>query len=106
MAKFLLRTIINWSFVLRHQTFPAWGIYPIEASSAGGSAEVEYPQFTRKFMTTTMVEVLCFPHILDKTFYCEKCQHTWPASVEMRPKTDRLNWPRKEEYGMVKNEKG
>ena len=38
-----------------------------------GSADVQYPQFTRKFMTTTMVEVLCFLHLLDKEFYCKGC---------------------------------
>lgn len=70
-----------------------------------GSADIEYPQFTRKFMTTTLVEVLCFLHVIDKTFYCQKCQHTWPASVDLRQKTDVLNWPAKGD-GMVKNEKG
>jgi hypothetical protein len=69
------------------------------------SAEVEYPQFTRKFMTTTLVEVLCLLHVVDKTFYCQKCHHTWPASTALRQKTDALNWPSKDD-GLVKNEKG
>jgi len=69
------------------------------------SASIEYPQFTRKFMTTTMVEVLCFLHVIDKTFYCQKCHHTWPVSVALREKTDVLNWPAKDD-GLVKNEKG
>jgi hypothetical protein len=71
-----------------------------------GSPDIEYPQFTRKFMTTTLVEVLCFLHVIDKTFFCQKCQHTWPASSELRPKTDVLDWPAKTTEGMVKNEKG
>jgi len=70
-----------------------------------GSADVQYPQFTRKFMTTTLVEVLCFLHVLDKSFYCAKCHHTWPASEALRPKTDVLNWPVKEN-GLVKSERG
>ena len=44
-------------------------------------------------MTTTLVEVLCFLHVIDKTFFCQKCQHTWPATVDLRQKTDVLNWP-------------
>jgi hypothetical protein len=58
-----------------------------------GSADIEYPQFTRKFLTTTLVEVFCFLHIIEKTFFCKQCQHTWPASVALRRKTDVLNWP-------------
>jgi hypothetical protein len=70
-----------------------------------GSADVEYPQFTRKFMTTTFVEVLCLLHVLDKSFYCTKCHHTWPVSEALRPKTDVLNWPLKKD-GMVHSERG
>jgi hypothetical protein len=69
------------------------------------SADIQYPQFTRKFMTTNLVEVLCFLHVIDKTFFCQKCQHTWPATVTLRPTTDVLNWPEKN-GGLVKNEKG
>ena len=60
-----------------------------------GSANIEYPQFTRKFMTTTLVEVLCFLHIIDKGFYCQGCHHTWPVSSVLDQKTDVLNWPSK-----------
>jgi hypothetical protein len=70
-----------------------------------GSADVEYPQFTRKFITTTIVEVLCFLRIMDKTFFCQKCQFTWPPHISLRHKTDVLNWPAKKR-GVVANEKG
>ena len=70
-----------------------------------GSAEVQYPQFTRKFITTNLVAVLCFLHVLDKTFYCRKCQNSWPVSETLRHETDVLNWPKKHN-GLVKNEKG
>lgn len=70
-----------------------------------GSANIEYPQFTRKFMTTTFVEVLCFLHIIDKEFYCQACHHTWPVSETLRRKTDVLNWPAKGR-GLVHEEKG
>jgi hypothetical protein len=68
-----------------------------------GSANIEYPQFTRKFITTTLVEVFCFLHIIDKTFFCTECQHTWPASTALRQKTDVLNWPVKKD-DLVKKE--
>jgi hypothetical protein len=60
-----------------------------------GSASIEYPQFTRKFMTTTLVQVLCFMHIIDKQFYCMCCHHSWPVSQVFDPETDVLNWPAK-----------
>jgi hypothetical protein len=69
------------------------------------SSDIQYPQFTRKFMMTTLVEVFCFLRVIDKTFYCQKCQHTWPATVTLRPTTDVLNWPAKKD-GLVANEKG
>jgi hypothetical protein len=69
-----------------------------------GSANIEYPQFTRKFITTTLVEVFCFLHIIDKTFFCKQCQYTWPASVALRHKTDVLNWPEKKNDELVKKE--
>ena len=53
-----------------------------------GSANIEYPQFTRKFITTTLVEVFCFLHIVDKMFYCKQCQYTGSASIALRHKTD------------------
>jgi hypothetical protein len=69
-----------------------------------GSANIEYPQFTRKFMTTTLVQVFCLLHIIDKEFYCHGCHHTWPASHVLDAKTDVLNWPSRDR-GPVANEK-
>ena len=42
------------------------------------SSRVEYPQFTRKFITPTFVEIFCFLHLMEKEFYCVDCQFTWP----------------------------
>jgi hypothetical protein len=70
-----------------------------------GSAQVDYPQFTRKFMTTTLVELFCFLRLVDKTFYCEDCHYTWPATVSLRAKVDVLNWPIRD-GGVVRQEKG
>ena len=65
------------------------------------SATIDYPQFTRKFMTTTLVEVLCFLHVLDKRFYCESCHHSWPIKHELRRPEDRLHWPKRDEGRLV-----
>jgi hypothetical protein len=70
-----------------------------------GSVRVEYPQFPRRFITTTLVEIFCYLGIIDKTFYCKDCHHTWPAKVTLRKKTDRLNWPLPQD-GLVRQEKG
>ena len=70
-----------------------------------GSARVDYPQFPRKFITTTFVEIFCFLRVIDKMFYCEDCHHTWPVTVALRSKTDRLNWP-VPDSGVVRQVKG
>jgi len=70
-----------------------------------GSARVDYPQFTRKFMTTTLVELFCLLRLVDKTFYCEDCHYTWPVTVSLRTKVDLLNWPIPQ-GGVVRQEKG
>jgi hypothetical protein len=68
------------------------------------SPKIDYPQFTRKFITTTLVEVFCHLHVLEKQFYCEDCHHTWPVEVKLRQSTDALDWPEKDEGHMVKKE--
>jgi hypothetical protein len=70
-----------------------------------GSPRIEYPQFTRKFMTTTLLEVLCLVGILKREFYCTDCHFEWPAKVTLRSSTDILRWPeRKKERHLVRNE--
>jgi hypothetical protein len=70
-----------------------------------GSARVEYPQFTRKFMTTALVGLGCLFRFVDKSFYCLDCHRTWPVTVSLRKKSDILNWPA-HDGGLVRNEKG
>ncbi|MGO8696108.1 MAG: hypothetical protein ACLQVY_00080 [Limisphaerales bacterium] len=70
-----------------------------------GSPRVDYPQFARKFITTTFFGVLfSLLRLLDKTFYCQDCHHTWPAAVTLRSRADVLNWP--SHSGAVKEERG
>src|SRR2546429_475820 len=52
------------------------------------SSRVEYPQFTRKFFLPNLVGLASLLHIIDKEFYCQECEYTWPK--EARPP-----WPRK-----------
>jgi len=70
-----------------------------------GSPRIEYPQFTRKFMTTTLVEALCLLGILKREFYCTDCHYEWPVKVTLRASTDILRWPeRKGERRLVRRE--
>ncbi|HEY3856493.1 MAG TPA: DUF2007 domain-containing protein [Verrucomicrobiae bacterium] len=69
-----------------------------------GSPRVEYPQFTRKFVMTTLVELGCFLGVIERRFYCTDCHFTWPVNVKLRKKTDILNWPQ-QGAGLVKKEK-
>ena len=43
-----------------------------------GSAEIEFPQLTRKFLTPALASVLFALKIFPKEFYCHNCHHTWP----------------------------
>ena len=47
-----------------------------------GSAEIEYPQLTRKFLTPAMASVLFALKIFQKEFYCHSCHYTWPEREE------------------------
>jgi hypothetical protein len=58
------------------------------------SPDIEYPQFTRKFITPVLVEIACFLHILEKQFYCKNCHNTWSRKVGVPPPLDVLNWRR------------
>jgi hypothetical protein len=49
------------------------------------SSHVEYAQFTRKFVTTRLVEIFCRLHLGKREFYCEDCQCTWPDHAVKMP---------------------
>jgi hypothetical protein len=71
-----------------------------------GSPKVQYPQFTRNFVTTTVFGVAgSLLHLIDKAFYCRNCHHTWPVKERLRSRTDILNWPVKKGE-LVKEERG
>ena len=53
-----------------------------------GASRIEYPQFTRKFLLPNLVGVASLLHIIDKEFYCQDCEYTWPK--DLKPP-----WPKK-----------
>ncbi|HEY3861983.1 MAG TPA: hypothetical protein VGO59_08850 [Verrucomicrobiae bacterium] len=71
-----------------------------------GSPHIQYPQYTRKFLTTTFFGVIFYwMGLMDKLFYCRDCHCTWPVKELLREPTDILNWPKRHEGG-VKQERG
>ena len=59
-----------------------------------GSARVEYPQFSRRTGTSAGFAVLAAAGIIERTYYCENCQFTWPDKTPEAPDLDVLNWPK------------
>jgi len=57
------------------------------------SLRVEYPQFTRKFVSPTIYAFLCAIGLFQKKFYCQECHFTWPPTEKIHPPTDLLGWP-------------
>lgn len=58
-----------------------------------GSADVDYPQVTRKFILPTLHTFLYRLRILEKEFYCNTCHHAWPLREKVEPRRDLLGWP-------------
>lgn len=59
-----------------------------------GSPEVEYPQFTRRFVLPSVGFFLSTLGFMEKQFYCQDCQFTWPVKEKVPVKTDLLGWPK------------
>jgi hypothetical protein len=57
------------------------------------SAEVDYPQVTRKFVLPTVHAILYKLGWAEKEFYCHTCHHTWPLRIKIESERDALNWP-------------
>ena len=58
-----------------------------------GSADVDFPQVTRKFVLPTLHAALYRFGLAEKEFYCQTCHHTWPTRTKVEPERDPLNWP-------------
>jgi hypothetical protein len=60
-----------------------------------GSSNVEFPQFTRRSLMGSWPALLATAGIIEKDYYCESCQFTWPDKPEEAgPELDILNWPK------------
>ncbi len=57
------------------------------------SSDVDYPQITRKFVLPTLHAFLYRLGFMEKEFYCNTCQHTWPLRAKVESEKDALNWP-------------
>jgi predicted Zn-ribbon and HTH transcriptional regulator len=60
------------------------------------SSRIEYPQFTRRFVLPTLVEIFCVLPFTGRQFFCKDCQYTWPLEKEVEPERDALGWPIKD----------
>ncbi|MHA3770671.1 hypothetical protein ACXR0O_03935 [Verrucomicrobiota bacterium sgz303538] len=58
-----------------------------------GSSRIEYPQFSRRTLMSAFPAAAAAMGLVEREFYCENCQFTWPAEVKEQPKLDVLNWP-------------
>jgi hypothetical protein len=58
-----------------------------------GSPDVDYPQVTRKFILPSLHAILFKLGIVEKQFYCNTCQATWPVREKLEGERDELNWP-------------
>ena len=55
------------------------------------SPRVEYPQYTRKFVTPLVIEWL-ISFGAEKDYYCMDCHYTWPRQVKSQPELDILGF--------------
>lgn len=58
-----------------------------------GSPDVDYPQVTRKFVLPSLHTVFFKLGFIEKEFYCNTCQATWPLRAKLESERDVLNWP-------------
>ncbi len=57
-----------------------------------GSLRVEYPQFSRRTLMGALPAALAAAGVIERDFYCEACQFTWPEHEAPKPDLDSLYW--------------
>jgi len=57
-----------------------------------GSLRVEYPQFSRRTLMGALPAALAAAGVIERDFYCEACQFTWPEQETPPPDLDALWW--------------
>lgn len=63
-----------------------------------GSPRVDYPHYTRKFITPLLIELLMSLGQWERQCYCADCHYTWPRAAKVRPQLDLLGWKRKRSH--------
>ena len=63
-----------------------------------GSSRIQYPQFSSNFILPAFGAVLAAIGLIERKFYCEDCQYTWPVKQKLPQQTDPLGWPNKEPH--------
>ncbi len=59
------------------------------------SLRVDFPQYTRKFLTPLVVELLVSLGLAEKDYYCRDCHYTWPKKFKPKPELDPLGFPKR-----------
>ena len=49
------------------------------------SSRIEYPQFTRKFLMPNLIGIVSALGFVEKEYYCQDCQYTWPSKENNKP---------------------
>lgn len=57
-----------------------------------GSLRVEYPQFSRRTLMGALPAALAAAGVIERDFYCEACQYTWPVEEAAKLDLDPLWW--------------
>ena len=57
-----------------------------------GSLRVEYPQFSRRTLMGALPAALAAAGVIERDFYSEACQFTWPEHETPVPDLDALWW--------------
>lgn len=57
-----------------------------------GSLRVEYPQFSRRTLMGALPAALAAAGVIERNFYCDACQFTWPEHETPKPDLDALWW--------------
>lgn len=57
-------------------------------------SRIEYPQFTRNFITPAVAAILARVGVFEAQFFCEDCNFTWVPHQPEKLDLDRLNWPK------------
>lgn len=59
-----------------------------------GSSRIEYPQFSRRTGFSVVLALFASMGLIERQYFCQSCQFTWPDKIAVEPELDVLNWPK------------